>query len=332
MNESEHSNAVFGKGNIWASVVADSHNVWGARLTTFRLHYPRFIHAEFMTHRMFSRNASSSRAIPVNKVLEQVREQPATPIHWGKNQAGMQADYESEAPVNFQGYARSENGDYVDVEFDRNDAWIEGAESAAFFAESFNNAGYHKQVVNRILEPYQFMNVVVSATDFNNFFYLRDHPDADPNIRELAHCMRQAYANSVPTLLRHGEYHTPYVESRRDESGVLKYYADDVEISTEEACKISASCAAQASYRRLDTRLQKAIEIYDRLAGSEPIHASPFEHVATPFSEEEQMARTKALNVLEEAGVDNAVQVMYKANFNGWSQIRKQLPNENIWG
>lgn len=332
MSNSEQDNAVVGKGNIWASVIADSHNVWGQRLTTFRLHYPRFIHAEFMTHRMFSRNASSSRAIPVKKVLEQVSTEPATPIHWGVNQAGMQAAGEQDVPVNFQGFCRTQAGDYEDVEFDRDDAWEEAADSAAYFAQSFANAGYHKQVVNRIVEPFQFMNVVISATDYNNFFYLRDHDDADPNIRELARVMLHAYNVSTPEILRHGEFHTPYVQHLRGQDGVLRYFSDNVEIDTQDAIKISASCAAQASYRNLDTSLEKAKEIYERLAGSEPIHASPFEHVATPFAEAEYMARKDALDMLERKEIDHAIQVMYKGNFMGWTQIRKEMPNENIMG
>jgi thymidylate synthase ThyX len=331
-NVEVNNEEVVGKGNIWAQVIADSHNVWGQRLTTFRLHYPRFIHAEFMTHRMFSRNASSSRAIPVAKVLDQVHEQPATPIHWGVNQAGMQAAGEQDVPINFQGYCRNAYGDYEDVEFDRDDAWTEAADSAAFYAQAFSDAGYHKQVVNRIVEPFQFMNVVISATDYNNFFYLRDHDDADPNIRELAHVMLTAYNRSLPETLRNGEYHTPYVNHVRGKDGVLRYFSGDTEITVEDAIKISASCAAQASYRRLDTSLEKAIEIYDRLAGSEPIHASPFEHVATPFTEHEYMARKDALDMLERKEVDHALQVMYKGNFMGWTQIRKDLPNENILG
>jgi thymidylate synthase ThyX len=174
--------------------------------------------------------------------------------------------------------------------------------------------------------------VVVSATDYNNFFFLRDHDDSDPNIRELAHVMLIAYNQSMPETLRNGEYHTPYVTHLRGNDGVLRYFSGDNEITSDDAIKISASCAAQASYRKLDTSLEKAIQIYDRLAGSEPIHASPFEHVATPFSEDEYMTRKEALSLLESKGVEHVMQVMYKGNFMGWTQIRKNLPNENIWG
>ncbi len=331
MSLSESDGKVMGRGGIWAQVIADSHNVWGHRLTTFRLHYPRFIHAEFMTHRMFSRNSSSSRAIPVNKMLEQVNANPAKPVHWGINQAGMQAAGEQNIPVTLKGYSQDGGDGYDDITFDRDDAWVEAAQSAAFFAEAFSDTGYHKQVANRIVEPFQFMNVVISATDYNNFFYLRDHSDSDPTIRELACAMVTAYNNSLPELLRHGEYHTPYVNHIRQD-GVLKYFTRSREISVSDALKISASCAAQASYRKLDTSLEKAIDIYAKLAESEPIHASPFEHVATPFSEAEHMARKKAMSVLEDEKVDNALQVMYKGNFIGWTQLRKELPNENVIG
>ena len=81
-------------GQMEVKVIADSISESGKRITTFQLKYPRFIHSEVMTHRVFSRNASSSRAIPVKKMIEQVRNNPAMPIHWGANQSGMQAKNE----------------------------------------------------------------------------------------------------------------------------------------------------------------------------------------------------------------------------------------------
>jgi hypothetical protein len=326
----DHLNAVHGKGEIWASIVAHSINVWGDEVVTYRLHYPRFIHAEFMTHRMFSRNASSSRAIPVKTVLDQVERKPAMPIHWGKNQAGMQADGELNSDVIIPGHLVDwKNQIMLAATMSREGAWEEAAGEAAHIAKAMMDAGYHKQVVNRLLEPFQFMNVVMSATDMENFFYLRDHTDADPNIAELARVMREAKLHSMPQVLRYGEWHTPYVRNMRTGDGTLRYFDGDTELTAEQAQKVSASCAAQASYRKLDSTIEKAISIYDRLVVSEPIHASPFEHVATPFDEHEVMVRNRAKALLRDEGIDGFDQVMYKGNFKGWTQLRKMFPNEN---
>src|ERR1700693_1578480 len=79
---------------VSAKIVADSVGQAGQRITTMQLRYPKFIHGEFMTHRVFSRNASSSRAIPVERLIQDVIDDPAMPVFWGKNQKGMQAKEE----------------------------------------------------------------------------------------------------------------------------------------------------------------------------------------------------------------------------------------------
>jgi len=151
---------------IAAKVIADSINPRGVRITTFELEYPRYIHAEVMTHRMFSRNSASSRAIPTTKVIEQVEKSPAMPIHWGKNQAGMQAKEELDELLK------------KSVQ----QLWTETAKEVARRATIMQQMGLHKQVVNRILEPFQLMKVIVTATEYENFWHLRDHPDAQPDI------------------------------------------------------------------------------------------------------------------------------------------------------
>lgn len=330
LNENFSDNAIIGNGNIAAEVIADSITPWGDRLTTFRLHYPRMILAELNTHRMFSRNSSSSRAIPVDKILNQMRNMPAMPVHWGKNQPGMQAKEECNKLVEIDGELMS-----------REEAWKYAASLAAKCAKAFSNSGYHKQCANRLGEPYHFMNTVVSATDFPNFYWLRDHNDADPTIHELAAVMLEGHNLSEPEILRHGEWHTPYVTHYRDEFGVLHYFTDGKEVDVETAKKISASCSAQASYRRLDTSIEKAIDIYDKLVGGAPLHASPFEHVAQPYCEDEHMTRTTSMHYLREhltpiwgpeLAESFAVQAMYCGNFRGWTQLRKTLPQENYTG
>jgi thymidylate synthase ThyX len=227
--------------------------------------YPRFIHAEFMTHRVFSRNASSSRAIPVAKMIEQVRTDPAMPIHWGKNQPGMQAREELTGQ------------DLEDVQ----DAWTRAAWLASNIAEEMAAAGAHKQVVNRILEPFQWVHVIVTATEWTNFFELRCHPDADPNMRALADAMFAVKAASKPVYrsrsrLEVDAWHLPFITA---EERVL---CDDPKF----LARISAARCARVSYLNHDgtsPSIPKDIELYEKLVGSRPLHASPVEHQGYPL-------------------------------------------------
>ena len=261
---------------ISAEIVADSINQYGNRLTTFCLRYPRAIHGELMTHRVFSRNAASSRAIPIQKMLDQVRNSPFEPIYWGKNQPGMQAKEELQ-------------GDERQAAID---AWVEAAKSAADFAEKLMNAGAHKQIGNRILEPWQIMQTIVSATDFDNFFELRDHEDAEPHFQALAKCMRAALSKSTP-VKRTGvnDWHLPYISP--EERSTLP-------IETLLACS-TARCA-RVSYLTHEGKIPNVdddIKLHERLVGSAPIHASPTEHQAMP-----------------------SLITGYVKNFNGWIQYR----------
>ncbi|MCY1202254.1 Thymidylate synthase ThyX [compost metagenome] len=258
--------------SIEAKVIAKSVSVKGKVITTFQLRYPRFIHAEFMTHRMFSRNASSSRAIPVAKIIEQIRNEPAMPIHWGANQAGMQAHAELEG-------------------FLRNDcvqAWRDAARQAANIAEYMVERGLHKQVANRILEPFAHISVIVTATEWANFFELRDHPDAQPEIRALAQEMLKAdhfynHASLVGTRVLQSPgsdyldarcWHLPYITEAERNS-----LADRADM----LCAMSAARCARVSYLTHDGQEPdegKDLALFQRLVGSAPLHASPIEHQA----------------------------------------------------
>lgn len=264
-----------------AKVIADSVSKAGARITTMQLKYPRFIHAEFMTHRAFSRNASSSRAIPVAKMLAQVRDAPAMPIHWGKNQAGMQAKEEVQ-----------------DVRAAR-DLWERAAVRMTEFAADMADMGLHKQVVNRLLEPFQWIHVVVTATEWENFFLLRDHEDAQPEIQALAREMRIAMCASNPRqkwadLDDALNWHLPYITDaelieHRDKPWWL--------------AKLSAARCARVSYVKHDGTHpdpSEDLDLYDRLVGSEPRHSSPTEHQALPMTIAGSSSR----------------------NFRGWTQFR----------
>lgn len=290
---------------ISATIIKDSINNSGTRITTFELEYPRFIHAEVMTHRMFSRNSASSRAIPISKVIEQVKTNPAQPVHWGKNQSGMQANEE------LQGIPKVA----------ARDSWLCAAEEMATRAKILSDIGLHKQVVNRLLEPFQIMKVIVTATEFKNFFWLRDHPDAQPEIQELARKMKGVYDYSSPELLEEDMWHLPYVNTKLDAySGNQTYWLDEeTEISLEDALMISCSCCAQVSYRKLDTSLEKAKDIYKKLVESEPVHASAFEHCAkvpdrfddwvSGMTHEDQFGK------------------WWSGNFKNWVQYRQLIPN-----
>jgi hypothetical protein len=290
---------------ITAKVVADSISQDENRITTMQLTYPRFIHAEFMTHRVFSRNASSSRAIPVAKMIAAVRSEPAMPIHWGANQPGMQANGEIEPLANRE-YAKA--------------LWSRAANQAADISEQMQRMGLHKQVANRILEPFQHIHVVVTATEWDNFYALRDHPAADPNICALAQAMKAAHEASTPVMLLPDEWHLPYVDVadgvvRREiqtylsgESGLEAWTETDF---CEVARKVSAARCCRVSYLKHDgerASIQDEVDLCDKLAGSVPIHASPFEHQATPADFE---------------GMDRDLW----GNFFGWIQSRKLIEN-----
>lgn len=312
-----YKSVVEGKGGIIARIVADSVSASGKRITTFELEYHRFIHSELMTHRLYSRNAMSSRAVPIKKMIEQVRNNPATPIHWGANQQGMQAENECTALVKID--EQSSNTAKV--------AWMVSAHKAADMAERFADAGYHKQIVNRLLEPFQMMKTVLTATEFDNFFWLRCHKDAQPEIKELADCMYRAMQESEPVLLSANEWHAPYYESGywKEKSG----YLDDVGNTFEVALKVSASCCAQVSYRVLDDSLDKALDIYNKLVESKPVHASPFEHQATPVSNDIDGLYWDDWNHTEGVTHQDSSGSLWSGNLCGWIQHR-QLIEDNV--
>lgn len=285
---------------ITAEIIADSISAAGIRLTTFQLRYPRFIHAELMTHRVFSRNASSSRAIPIAKMIEDLRRDPAMPVYWGSNKPGMQAGGELQ-------------GTELEVVKQH---WLYAMEDAILRAETFINLGLHKQIANRILEPWAHINVVVTATDYENFFALRRHEDAQPEIKVLADAMWLARANSVPEPLQPGEWHLPYIthdERREANFGPSQTPAWDSLI------RVSVARCARVSYLTHDgrqTTMEEDTLLYERLVGGMPLHASPAEHQGTP---------------------DEAVQHGFNlswmhpddhGNFRGWRQFRKMLPGE----
>lgn len=229
----------------------------GKKLLSIEACYPRAIHGEVMTHRVFSRNAMSSRAVPVAKMLEQVRNSPFVPLSWGANQKGMQA--------------------YAEVDQDRanmaEQVWRTAAMDASIAAENLAELGIHKQIANRLLEPFQWMRAIITATEWDNFLELRDHPAAEPHFQILAKCVRDVLEDNADwQVLRDGEWHLPYISP--DEAA---------KVSKLVACQISAARCARVSYLTHDglhPSLDADIKLFEMLAGGVPMHASPLEHQA----------------------------------------------------
>lgn len=252
---------------VSAKIVAHSQLPNQEEIITMEIECHRFILPEINTHRVFSRNFQSSRAIPVKRMIEMIRENPAYPVHWGKNQSGMQAYEEHDDAVMIR------NNDGFDWDsYSAKEAWDVALNEACHIAECFERAGYHKQIVNRLIEPFMWQKGVVTATrkGFEGFFKLRSHSAAQPEIKALSDAMVEALEASTPTQLAWGEWHLPYVEE---------------DLPLEQAIKVSTSCCAQVSYRRLDDSLEKAEKIFDMLhlnnfnVETEDLpHASPCEH------------------------------------------------------
>lgn len=321
---------------IKATIIAHSKSAINDKeIITWELEYPRFIHAEFLTHRMFSRNAASSRAIPVSKVIEMVRKTPAMPVRFGANQAGMQ-DKGVDHDAMISGWdgdgLGGKIGEFIPNCFTPEFAWRVAANTASMWSEVFAAAGYHKQIANRLTEPFQWMKTVMTTTEDANWFYLRDHPDADPTIAELAHCMAEVKKNSTPVILKQGDWHTPYYECgywSKDHLDTVGWY-DKNGVGLEDALVISSSCCAQVSYRLLDESIEKARTIYNRLVESKPVHASPFEHQATPM----EFPNWRIDEHPWEDGVTHMDRAgnLWSGNHKGWIQHRQLIPNNVYQG
>lgn len=311
---------------IKATVIADSvHSDTGTRITTFELVYPRFIHSEFMTHRIFNRNASSSRAIPTDRFIEQVRTNPVFPSHWGKNQKGMQAQEELSE----------------DQQRDAMFIWDNAASSAAVYAEQLRRGQVHKQIVNRILEPFTHIRVVVTSTSWVNFYGLRDHKDAQPEIRELAQAMKKAHEASTSIKLHWGEWHLPYITP--DDSVAAYNHCKYQRITRDEPnsqeiygllLKVSAARCARASYNNFEGKpstLDEDLALFSKLVEDQPIHASPTEHQATPMRVVQPYVNNMNPTTWEQ-GVTSMDRngELYSGNLKYFIQFRKLIPGETI--
>lgn len=280
-----------------AEIITDSVNPDGDRLTTMRVRYPRFIHAEMMAHRAFSRNTVSSRAVPVKKFLEQVRNDPALPIFWGKNQPGMQSYEELDAVTR--------NGAILQ--------WLRHRDNVVFIVESLMGIGLHKQLTNRLLEPFLWHTAIISSTDWDHFFYLRRAPDVQPETHLLTDLMFQAREENIPVERGWGQWSLPYVFAKDEEWAFYNMSHQDEGRSRtgphpDEMYfqKLSTARCARVSYLNHDgsnPNSEKDVELHDKLIKAP--HASPFEHPA--------MAAPGR-----------------HANFQGWRQYRAWIPQEHV--
>ena len=243
-----------------ATILADTVSPAGVRLTTFQLCMPRFILAEFNTHRVLSRNAASSRAIPVRRRTLDIRARPVFPVEWGANKRGMQASGVLDA----------------ETEYKASTIWGDILDASVVAAEKLDalDPPVHKQVANRVCETYAWVPVVATATEWGSVFAQRAHPDAQPEFRVLAEMMLEAYRASESTERRH---HLPYVD---DAAAAWASDWDGPSYISSSVEKISTGRCARVSYKTFDGRTDPLddIRLHDDLAAASPPHASPFEH------------------------------------------------------
>lgn len=334
---------------IEAKVLLDSIAQNGARLTTFELTYPRFIHSELLTHRLFSRSSASSRAIPTPKKIERIRKDCAKPSEWGVNQKGMQA----------AGSVGALDEDLAKL------CWKHACDDALVHAEALCGArcsrcelrvpcacsephllNIHKQVANRILEPFDHIQVVLSTTKIKNHFLLRlakdkdGRPLADPTYHELATKWKAAMDASAPFPVKAGEWHLPYVQ--KDVGGIRIVEDPDLwEVDWETRKMVSAARCARVSYMRQGQGdLEENKTLYERLISGG--HWSPLEHVATPmpffeiknYDDVCEWCREHATKFVcihwlnAEVCMKCAWGHVHSGNVHGWRQHRKEFENE----
>lgn len=304
-----------GLGCIKATIIKDSISM-GDRFTTFELEYPRFCHQEVMTHCMLEKNAASSRAIPVEAMLKTIELNPAAPIKWGSNNPGMQSKTELEGDKKDRAIAM----------------WNHAATAAIHSARRISDkegVNVHKQIANRITEPFQVMKTVISGTEWVNFFWLRNHPDAQPEFQELARVMWECMQESNPVELKPGEWHLPYVDTVVNGRYVAP---DDLDL----AKKTSASCCAQVQYRKLNDSAEKAEKVFDMLnleSETTPAHASPICHQATPMQEQSSQVNIPRDFDTWEPGVTHVRRngSLWSGKLQGWVQYRQLFENEARW-
>lgn len=305
---------------IQASVSAHS----GKEIITLILEYPRTIHAQLLTHRVFSKNSSSTRAVPIKKAIKNVRENPANYM-WTLNKAGMQGDI-------------IEDKSHLEVIEKLYKTMLETTiQGVELMAKKFEEGGLnvHKQNAGRALEPYQNIRVCLTSTEWENWDWLRIDADAQPEIQELAVLIQKARDDADYMIISENQWHVPFVNRTHNNSaeyGIIYTNQEGNEITLEEAITISMSCAAQTSYRNLDTSEEKAEDIYKKLFSGKKIHASPSEHQATPIADPfVNFPKADTPDQLWKKGITHMdrYQQYWSGNFCGWIQNRQLIPNHD---
>lgn len=322
---------------IDATIIADSENEHGQRITSFVCTFPRIVLAEFNTHRMLSRNSASSRAIPFEKMLKQIEEHTFIPIKWMKDHKGMQGD----EYFTSEDFISNKNGRFP-APYMLKKQWLKARDSAILRAKKLSYDGLTKQFVNRLLEPFKWHTVIVTATEWENFFVLRAHEAAEIHIQDLAFKMLEEYNNSDPKQLKAGDWHIPFGDKfdvKRLCETLYGEYTNPGEQSLGMApVKIATARCARVSYENFEggDDYQKDIELHDRLASLG--HWSPFEHCAKAMNETEffKHARGEFTNCsLTDVNMNtiscnrDSNNFGWSGNFQGFVQYRKMFDNEN---
>lgn len=275
------------------------------RLRTFLCEFPRIVLAGLNTHGMLSKSAASSRAIPFEKMVSQ--QLGGRPVRFGEKNSGMQDKGENHtSPV------------FIDnKEFSAKDAWEYIQNKNKGYSEAFYKAGYHKQVYNRITEPYQKIRVLITGTDFNNFYWLRCDRAADPTISELSTKMKEAEDMSIPRVLHKHQYHAPFVDLGLDG----KYYYLGEELSIDLVPIVSSALCAATSFRNENYTVEKCIEIYTKLVMTDKKHSGALEHVAIP-------ATNEARKIIPHLICSDTDEYIYFGRARNWIQHRKFIKDE----
>lgn len=315
---------------IDATIIADSRNNFGQRITTFICTFPRIVLAEFNTHRMLSRNSESSRAVPFLKKLERIRDNPFIPIKWMKDHKGMQGNEYFTDPI--------------DIEICRQQ-WLNNRNASLAGAKQMSSKGITKQIVNRLLEPFMWHTCIATATEWENFFALRAHEAAEIHIQDLAYKMLDEYNINTPKQLKAGEWHIPFGDTF-DEDRLIEdtyqlngeeFLINDTMLEQAKRDIATARCA-RVSYVNFDGKDDYIadIKLTDRLSSMG--HWSPFEHCAIAMNEDQYLDSLNGMIDHKQVIEDELDQLIdrngnsihgWSGNFRGFIQYRKMFNNEN---
>lgn len=311
---------IFQDDNIWAKVICDSYSVEsGQRMTTYEIQLPRFILAELNTHGLLKKCTQSSRAVPITAMLDLYNDNFYIPPGFGVNQAGMSST------------KYLEGDDKLEAEA----LWKSAETDIRYYVETLgkkDGLNVHKQWAARLYEPFMYTKLVITATEWDNFFWLRDDEDAaQPEMVDLTRKMKAARDASVPQELSAGQWHMPYVDCTYWWDQQEFFDADGKKIDLETALMLSASCCAQTSYRKADDSLEKAKIVYDKLFGGSKPHFSPCEHQGKVMKKSKAGVIERLFPSRLEEGVSHMDREgkLWSANLQGFVQYRKILEQRN---